>query len=79
MHPGGLTALMTAYLTFVALRDRVIRLEQTIPSPPEAEIPPGPRIFLGAQGASVKELLEGVLVLAAQKRGERRKARALLF
>ncbi|MEY3943820.1 MAG: hypothetical protein RLZZ133_1510 [Pseudomonadota bacterium] len=69
MHPGGLTALMTAYLTFVALRDRVIRLEQTIPSPPEAEIPPGPRIFLGAQGASVKELLEGVLVLAAHDAG----------
>jgi len=69
MHPGGLTALMTSYLTFSALRDRVIRLEQVIPSPPENEIPPGPRIFLGAQGANVRELLEGVLVLGAHDAG----------
>jgi len=69
MHPGGLTALMTSYLTFSALRDRVIRLEQVIPSPPENEIRPGPRIFLGAQGANVRELLEGVLVLGAHDAG----------
>lgn len=69
MHPGGLTALMTSYLTFSALRDRLIRLEQIIPSPPESEIPPGPRIFLGVQGANVKELLEGVMVLGAHDAG----------
>lgn len=69
MQPGGLTALMTTYLGFVALRDRVIRMEQVVPSRPDAEVPPGPRLFLGPQGARVKDLLDGVLLLGAHDAG----------
>lgn len=69
MQPGGLTALMTIYLSFVALRDRVIRLEQVIASRPDAEVPAGPRLFLGPQGARVKDLLDGTLLLGAHDAG----------
>lgn len=69
MQPGGLTALMTTYLSFVALRERVIRMEQVVPSRPDAEVPPGPRLFLGPQGARVKDLLDGVLLLGAHDAG----------
>ena len=65
MQPGGLSALMTTYLSFVALRDRVIRLDQVVPSRPESEVPAGPRIFLGPAGARVKDLLDGILLLGA--------------
>lgn len=69
IQPGGLTALMTTYLSFVALRDRVIRLEQVVGSRPESEVPPGPRLFLGPQGARVKDLLDGILLLGAHDAG----------
>lgn len=69
IHPGGLTALMTAYLTFTALRERLIRLEQQLPSPAESDIPAGPRIFLSGDGARVKDLLDGVLLLGAHDAG----------
>jgi len=65
MQPGGLSALMTTYLSFAALRDRVIRLDQVVPSRPESEVPAGPRIFLGPAGARVKDLLDGILLLGA--------------
>jgi serine-type D-Ala-D-Ala carboxypeptidase (penicillin-binding protein 5/6) len=69
MQPGGLTALMTTYLSFVALRDRIIRMEQVIASRPDSEVPAGPRLFLGPQGARVKDLLDGVLLLGAHDAG----------
>jgi serine-type D-Ala-D-Ala carboxypeptidase (penicillin-binding protein 5/6) len=66
IHPASLTKLMTAYLTFSALRERKIRLEQTVSSPKESEIPQGSRMFLQAdKDASVAELLSGLAVLGA--------------
>ena len=34
-EPGGLSVLMTAYLSFNALRERQIRLQQVLPGPAE--------------------------------------------
>ena len=31
MHPGGLTALMTAYLTFQALKQKTLKPDQVVP------------------------------------------------
>lgn len=64
--PASLTKLMTAYLTFSALRDRRIRLEQNINTPAESEIPQGSRMFLlPGKTATVNELLQGVTTLNA--------------
>lgn len=64
--PASLTKLMTAYLTFTALRERRLRLEQGVPSPQESETPPGSRMFLtSSTQASVSELLQGLLVVGA--------------
>jgi len=66
IHPASLTKLMTAYLTFSALRERKIRLEQTVASPQEAEIPQGSRMFLQPdKDASVSDLLSGLAILGA--------------
>jgi len=66
VSPGGLTLLMTAYLSFQAVRERRVGMRQVLPTAPEAAIPPGPRMFLGAQGASIQDLLTGLLVIGAQ-------------
>jgi len=66
VSPGGLTVLMTAYLGFQAVRERRLSLRQVLTSPPESSIPPGPRMFLGPEGASVRDLLTGLLVVGAQ-------------
>lgn len=66
IDPASLTKLMTAYLTFTALRERRLRFEQGVPSPAENEIPPGSRMFLTANAqASVSELLQGLIVVGA--------------
>jgi serine-type D-Ala-D-Ala carboxypeptidase (penicillin-binding protein 5/6) len=66
IDPASLTKLMTAYLTFTALRERRLRFEQGVPSPAETEIPPGSRMFLTANAqASVSELLQGLIVVGA--------------
>jgi serine-type D-Ala-D-Ala carboxypeptidase (penicillin-binding protein 5/6) len=66
IRPASLTKLMTAYLTFSALRERKIRLEQNVASPTEAEIPQGSRMFLlPGQNVSVSDLLSGLAVLSA--------------
>jgi D-alanyl-D-alanine carboxypeptidase (penicillin-binding protein 5/6) len=66
ISPASLTKLMTAYLTFSALRERRIRLDQTVVGPPEAEIPQGPRMFLTpGKNVSVTELLQGLTILNA--------------
>lgn len=64
-EPGGLSVLMTAYLSFTALRERQIRMQQVLPGPLEHEVPAGPRMFLGADGAKVKDLLTGVMLMGA--------------
>ncbi|MEY3016104.1 MAG: D-alanyl-D-alanine carboxypeptidase family protein [Burkholderiaceae bacterium] len=63
--PMGLSGLMTAYVALQAVRDRKIRLNQTIAAPPEAEIPPGPKMFLSPEGAAVNKLLEGLFIIGA--------------
>jgi serine-type D-Ala-D-Ala carboxypeptidase (penicillin-binding protein 5/6) len=66
IDPASLTKLMTAYLTFTALRERRLRLEQGIASPAEHDIPPGSRMFLTASAqATVSELLQGLIVVGA--------------
>jgi serine-type D-Ala-D-Ala carboxypeptidase (penicillin-binding protein 5/6) len=64
-EPGGLSVLMTAYLSFTALRERQIRMQQVLPGPLENEVPAGPRMFLGADGAKVRDLLTGVMLMGA--------------
>lgn len=66
MPPGGMTSLMTAYLCFGAIRERRLRIGQTLPGPSERDVPPGPRMFLTPEGATVQELMRGLLVLGAQ-------------
>jgi D-alanyl-D-alanine carboxypeptidase (penicillin-binding protein 5/6) len=64
--PASMTKLMTAYLTFSALRERRIRLEQNVASPAEAEIPQGARMFLlPGKDVSVNELVQGMVTLGA--------------
>ena len=64
--PASLTKLMTTYLTFSALRERKIRLDQSVASPAEAEIPQGARMFLlPGKNVSVNELLQGMITLGA--------------
>jgi serine-type D-Ala-D-Ala carboxypeptidase (penicillin-binding protein 5/6) len=66
IDPASLTKLMVVYLSFTALRERRLRLEQTVPSPLETEIPPGSRMFLTATTeASVSELLQGLIIVGA--------------
>ncbi len=66
IEPASLTKLMTAYLTFTALRERRLRLEQSVPSPAENEIPPGSRMFLTSTSeATVAELLKGLIIVGA--------------
>ncbi|MFZ9345771.1 MAG: D-alanyl-D-alanine carboxypeptidase family protein [Burkholderiaceae bacterium] len=64
--PASLTKLMTAYLTFSGLRERKIRLDQSVASPAEAEIPQGARMFLlPGKNVSINELVQGLLTLGA--------------
>lgn len=64
--PASLTKLMTTYLTFSALRERKLRLDQNVASPAEAEIPQGARMFLlPGKNVSVNELLQGMITLGA--------------
>ncbi|MBU3724781.1 MAG: D-alanyl-D-alanine carboxypeptidase [Burkholderiaceae bacterium] len=66
INPASLSKLMTAYLTFAALRERKIRLDQNVASPTEAEIPQGARMFLlPSKDVSVAELLQGLIILGA--------------
>lgn len=66
MAPASLTKLMTAYLTFSALRERRIRLDQSVSSPAEAEIPQGARMFLlPGKDVLVSELVQGMVTLGA--------------
>ncbi|MEN9772774.1 MAG: hypothetical protein RJA58_1417 [Pseudomonadota bacterium] len=64
--PASLTKLMTAYLTFSALRERRIRLDQTVPGPLETEVPQGARMFLQpGKNVPISELVQGLITLNA--------------
>lgn len=64
--PASLTKLMTVYLTFSALRERKIRLDQTVSAPLESEVPQGSRMFLQpGKSVSVADLVAGLLTVNA--------------
>ena len=64
--PASLTKLMTAYLTFTALREKKIRLDQNVAAPPESQVPQGARMFLQpGKNVSVGELVQGLITLNA--------------
>lgn len=64
--PASLTKLMTAYLTFSALRERKIRLDQNVAAPLESEVPQGARMFLQpGKSVSAAELVQGLITLNA--------------
>ena len=66
ISPASLTKLMVVYLSFTALRERRLRLEQSVATPAESDIPPGSRMFLTANSeASVAELLQGLIIVGA--------------
>ncbi len=61
--PGSLTKLMTAYLTFSALREKRLSLEQRPAVSPAAYKAIGSRMFVDpAKPASVDELLHGMII-----------------
>jgi D-alanyl-D-alanine carboxypeptidase (penicillin-binding protein 5/6) len=62
-EPASLTKLMTAYLTFAALRDRKIALEQQVHVPERVRRAPGSRMFVDPKKpVSVDELIRGMVV-----------------
>jgi len=61
--PASLTKLMTAYLVFVALRDKVLTPSQPVPVSERAWRAEGSRMFIEMRRAvSVDELLHGMIV-----------------
>jgi D-alanyl-D-alanine carboxypeptidase (penicillin-binding protein 5/6) len=62
-EPASLTKLMTAYLTFAALRDKSITLAQIVPVSPAAWRAEGSRMFIEPRKAvTVDELMRGMIV-----------------
>ncbi len=63
LYPASLTKLMTAYLTFSALRQKTLNLNQTLPVSEKAWRTGGSKMFVrvGRQ-VSVDDLLKGVIV-----------------
>jgi D-alanyl-D-alanine carboxypeptidase (penicillin-binding protein 5/6) len=63
VEPASLTKLMTAYLTFGALRQKTILLEQTVPVSERAWRAEGSRMFIEPRKpVTVSELLRGMIV-----------------
>lgn len=63
IEPASLTKLMTAYLTFSALKEGRLTLDQTLPVSEKAWRVEGSRMFLDPRKpASVEDLLRGVIV-----------------
>ena len=62
-EPASLTKLMTAYLSFQALRDKKLTLTQTLPVSERAWRAEGSRMFIDPkQTPSVEQLLRGMIV-----------------
>ncbi len=63
LEPASLTKLMTAYLTFAALKQGVIKLDQTVPVSEKAWRTSGSRMFIrvGTQ-VKVEDLIKGMIV-----------------
>jgi len=63
VEPASLTKLMTAYLSFTAIREGRLTLDQTLPVSDKAWHAEGSRMFLEpGQPAKVEELLRGMIV-----------------
>ncbi len=63
IEPASLTKLMTAYLTFSALRQKSLKPEQTVPVSERAWKTQGSRMFIEPnKPVSVDELLHGMIV-----------------
>ncbi|MDP2793266.1 MAG: D-alanyl-D-alanine carboxypeptidase family protein [Sulfurisoma sp.] len=63
VEPASLTKLMTAYLSFSALRSRRLSLDQVVPVSEKAWKAQGSRMFIEPnQPVTVKELLHGMIV-----------------
>jgi len=65
IEPASLTKLMTAYVTFVQLRDKKISLSQEVTVSPRAWKTGGSRMFIEPQKkVTVDELLHGMMVVS---------------
>ena len=63
VEPASLTKLMTAYLTFTALRKKALRLDQTVPVSTRAWRAEGSRMFIEPRKpVTVDELIRGMVV-----------------
>ncbi len=63
VEPASLTKLMTAYLSFAALRQRRLSMDQVIPVSEKAWKAPGSRMFIEPnRPVTVQELLHGMIV-----------------
>jgi D-alanyl-D-alanine carboxypeptidase (penicillin-binding protein 5/6) len=63
IEPASLTKLMTAYLTFDALRNKKISLQQTLSVSPKAWKMPGSRMFIDPKmQVPVEDLIKGMIV-----------------
>ena len=63
VEPASLTKLMTAYLTFAALKQKTIALNQVVPVSARAAKSEGSRMFIEPnKPVSVEELIKGVIV-----------------
>jgi len=63
VEPASLTKLMTAYLTFDALRNKKISLQQTLSVSPKAWKMPGSRMFIDPKmQVPVEDLIKGMIV-----------------
>jgi D-alanyl-D-alanine carboxypeptidase (penicillin-binding protein 5/6) len=66
VEPASLTKLMTAYLTFAALRQKTLRPDQTVPVSTRAWRTEGSRMFIEPRKpVTVDELLRGMIVQSA--------------
>ena len=63
VEPASLTKLMTAYLTFAALRQKTLTLDQTVPVSKKAWKTGGSRMFIDPKTpVTVDELLHGMII-----------------
>ena len=63
LEPASLTKLMTAYLTFVALRDKKLARDQTVPVSEKAWKVGGSKMFIEPQKkVTVDELMHGMII-----------------
>ncbi len=63
LEPASLTKLMTAYLTFAALKQGAIRTEQTVPVSEKAWKAQGSRMFIQVNTqVSIEDLIKGMIV-----------------